>query len=191
MGSATKRADVRAPRLRVAVPPSTPRDEGPAIEPGAALDGTMALARLVALEPDLPRGCRVVRWGGREALAAELDPGLDAAVAETALRTGEPVVVVDGPGGPVVVGALRTRATPGIDRTEEVTIEATRLRLQADQVELAGGDVSIEGSRELRLRTRTAYVVLRAVGEIESFADRIVTRAEGVHKLVGRMLRLN
>jgi hypothetical protein len=191
MGSATKRADGRAPRLRVAGPPSTSaRDDRPSIDPGSAADGRLSLARLVRLDP-AGGTCRILRWGAPEELEAEIDPGLEAAVAETASRTGEPVVVVEGPRGPVVVGALRTRATPGVDRTDELTIEAKRFRVEADQVELHGGEVAIEGSRELRLRTKTAYVILRAASEIESFADRIVTRAEGVHKLVGRMLRLN
>jgi hypothetical protein len=34
-------------------------------------------------------------------------------------------------------------------------------------------------------------MAVRAVGEIETYAERIVSRAEGVHKIIGRMLRLN
>jgi hypothetical protein len=122
---------------------------------------------------------------------ATLHEALDVEVAETALRTGEPMVVVDGASGPVVVGALRTRATPGIDRTRDVTIDCETLNVDADAIALRGRTVRAEASEELALRSRAAFVVLRAAGEIESFADRIVTRAEGVHKLVGRMLRLN
>lgn len=150
---------------------------------------TLTLAKLRSFERD--RSCRISRWGEEREIVARLAEGLDLAVAETALRHGEPLVIVEDADGPTVVGALRTSATPGVDRAEEMSIEATRLRIVADEVGVTGRVVGVEGSEELRLRSRAAFVVLRAVGEIESFAERIVTRAEGVHKLVGRMLRLN
>ena len=83
--------------------------------------------------------------------------------------------------GSAIVGALRTRGTPGVDELEEVAIEARTITLK-------GARVAIDGSEELSLRSQAAFVVLRAASEIESFADRIVTRAEGVHKLVGRIV---
>lgn len=133
----------------------------------------------------------ITPWSDGAAIDVALHPTLDVAVARTAARTGEPVVFVDGDDGPVVVGALRTRATPGVDETEEVVIRATRVALEGDAVEVRGRRVAVEGDEQIALRSKAAFVVLRAASEIESFADRIVTRAEGVHKLVGRMLRLN
>ena len=48
-----------------------------------------------------------------------------------------------------------------------------------------------EAGQELSLSAQTAALVLRAAGEVETFAERIISRAEGVHKIIGRMLRLN
>lgn len=36
-----------------------------------------------------------------------------------------------------------------------------------------------------------AGLVVRALGEVETYADKIISRDEGVHKIVGRILRLN
>jgi hypothetical protein len=83
----------------------------------------------------------------------------------------------------IIVGALRTQATPGIEQGE-------RFDIKAGEVTIAATRVSIDGD-EVALNSKTARLVLRAAGEIESFAERIVSRASGVHKIVGRMLRLN
>lgn len=146
--------------------------------------GTLALGTLAAVDRDGEPGWTLTRWSDGAVVTAAMHPTLDLAVARTAARTGEPVVFVERGGGAVIVGALRTRGTPGVDELDEVSIEARTISLK-------GARVEIDGSEELSLRSQAAFVVLRAASEIESFADRIVTRAEGVHKLVGRMLRLN
>ena len=139
---------------------------------------SMALARIVSLAG----GNATVDVGGRT-MKASVDPAVDGAVLETALRRGERVLVEVTGERAVVVGALRTQATPGIERAE-------RFHVEADDVTIAGARVSIDGD-EVALNSKTARLVLRAAGEIESFAERIVSRASGVHKIVGRMLRLN
>ncbi len=152
-------------------------------EPSAAtvIDGagTLGLARVVAAAD----GEATLEIAGRRRIAS-IDPSVDLAVLETAQRTGERVLVeLDGERA-VVVGALRTRATPGVDRGASFDIEADTIRMQATRV-------SIASKEELALSSNAARIVLRAAGEIESFAERIVSRASGVHKIVGRMLRLN
>ncbi len=118
-----------------------------------------------------------VELGGRE-VHVIVDASVHAAVLEGAVRRGERVVVERDPDGTLrIVGALRTQPTPGVDRSESYTIEADEIRLEA--------------GRELSLGVRAAGMVVRAAGEIETFAERIVSRAAGVHKIIGSILRLN
>jgi hypothetical protein len=119
---------------------------------------------------------RVKLTVGQRELDATCDPSVSPIVIETAIQRRERVLVEMTSEGAVVIGVLRTQPTPGIDRAEAFHIEADR--------------VTVEGN-EVVLSSKTAKVILRAASEIESFAERIVSRAEGVHKIVGRMLRLN
>jgi hypothetical protein len=139
---------------------------------------SMSLARIVSLAS----GAAVIDVGGRS-MKATVDGAVDAAVLETAQRRGERVLVEVAGERALIVGALRTQATPGIEQTD-------RFDIKAGEVTIAATRVSIDGD-EVALSSATARLVLRAAGEIESFAERIVSRASGVHKIVGRMLRLN
>lgn len=136
--------------------------------------GQLALARLVDIDDD-----GAVISLGNATRKARLSPTLSAAVVRTALENGEPVLVERSADGSVVVmGALRTQATPGVDKMKEIELEADRIH--------------IKGRQEVSLSTSGAtQIALRAIGEIETYAGRIVSRAEEVHKIIGRMLRLN
>jgi hypothetical protein len=119
----------------------------------------------------------LVSLGGALATAT-LDPSVSPVVIEGACARGERVLVEEGADGELVVlGALRAQPTPGIDVAEDYAIRAKR--------------VSIEAEEEISLGAQAAALVLRAAGEVETYADRIVSRAESVHKIIGRMLRLN
>jgi sulfur transfer protein SufE len=76
-----------------------------------------------------------------------------------------------------VLGALRTSATPGIDRGDEFTIEARRIHVRADS--------------ELKLVSGLVQIALTATGHVETIARDITARASSVHKIIGRMLHLN
>lgn len=138
--------------------------------------GSLALAFVTRAQEDEDE--IDVRVGGRS-LVAKASPTLQRAILVTAMRTGEPVLVErNADGSLVVVGGLRTQATPGVDDMKEIHLEADRIHLK--------------GRREIVLSTEgVASLALRAAGEIETYADRIVSRAEELHKIVGRMLRLN
>jgi hypothetical protein len=180
-------ASSRKTSIRLARPVAQAAEaEGAPRAPGssAGIGGALALGNLAAVDREGEPGWALTRWSDGAVMTAAMHSTLDLAVARTAARTGEPVVFVERGGEAVVVGALRTRGTPGVDELDQVSIEAHTITLK-------GARVAIDGSEELSLRSQAAFVVLRAASEIESFADRIVTRAEGVHKLVGRMLRLN
>jgi hypothetical protein len=110
------------------------------------------------------------------------------AVMRTACERGEPVLVQRQPDGSYwVAGALRTQPTPGVDAVDEIDLEAKRIRLRASE------EITVEATKSARgLHDRpTARIALRAAGEIETYASRILSKAEEVHKIVGRMLRLN
>jgi hypothetical protein len=114
---------------------------------------------------------------GRATVAARLDDALDPIVLHTALARGERVIAQREDGVWVVLGVLRTAPTPGIDRGDEYVIEARRLKLVADY--------------ELGLVSGAATLALRAIGAIETVALDITTRAAGLNKIIGRMIRLN
>jgi hypothetical protein len=156
--SLTGTAEKRAPKLE---PVSVP-----------TLKPTLLLAQVHEVTAN-----RVVLVFGKTIADAKLDPSVNPAVIEGACQRNERVLVEESEEGLVVVGALRTQPTPGIDEADSYVIKAKR--------------VAVEGGEEVSLSTQTAAVVVRAVGEVETFAERIISRAEGVHKIIGRMLRLN
>jgi hypothetical protein len=152
----------------------TAEKRAPKLEPVSipALRPTLLTAQVHEVTAD-----RIVLAFGRTTADAKLDPAVHPAVIEGACARKERVLVEESDEGLVVIGALRTQPTPGIDEAQSYVIKAKR--------------ISLDGSEEVSLTTQTAAVVLRAVGEVETFAERIISRAEGVHKIVGRMLRLN
>jgi hypothetical protein len=148
-------------------------DRVPGPDPiGEALPDGLALARVISVTAE---GVDV-RVGDRFA-RAELDGALDPVVLRTALERGEPVLVERLAGRVTIVGALRVQATPGVDKMREIHLEAETIHLT--------------GKKEVVVKSGLAAMAVRAVGEIETYAERIVSRAEGVHKIIGRMLRLN
>lgn len=114
---------------------------------------------------------------GREEVRARLDDALDPIVLHTALARGERVIAQREDGAWVVLGVLRTAPTPGVDRGDEYVIEARRVKVVADD--------------ELGLISGAATLAIRAVGAIETVALDITTRAAGLNKIIGRMIRLN
>lgn len=114
---------------------------------------------------------------GDEEIPARRDESLHKLVLAGAASRGERVLVEQHGNDLLVVGAVRTQPTPGIDHAPSFDIHADRIHIAAEE--------------ELALSARTASVVLRALGEVETLSDRIISRAEGVHKIIGRMLRLN
>lgn len=114
-----------------------------------------------------------------QSMLALRDECVHPAVLRGAAQRGERVLVeCNAEGLWVVIGALRTQPTPGIDVVEEYTIEAERVKVRAHE--------------EVSIAAEATSVVLRGEeGEIESHAPRIVSRADGLHQITGRALRLN
>ena len=51
--------------------------------------------------------------------------------------------------------------------------------------------VEVVSSHEISLVSGTAGIAIRALGQVETLARDITARASGIHKLIGRMIRLN
>jgi hypothetical protein len=142
----------------------------------AVLPALPALAALRLASVDEERRTAMVGTGGLT-FEARLDDSLSPAVLVTALSRGEPVIAQREATGWVVLGALRTAPTPGVDEGDEYRIKARR--------------IALESAHELSLVSGAASLVLRAYGHVETLAEDITSRAAGVHKVIGRLLRLN
>jgi hypothetical protein len=114
---------------------------------------------------------------GREVVTAALDAAVESAVIRTALARHERVIAQYEATGWVVLGTLRTAATPGVDEGDQFVIKARR--------------ISVSAAHELSFVTGAASLVMRAQGQVETFAENITARASSLHKIIGRMIRLN
>ncbi|HTN86972.1 hypothetical protein [Sorangium sp. So ce1389] len=148
-------------------------DPPPASQAQPAAGGLMA-ARLVAFDAQ-GRAARL-SLGGAE-IEAALDEALSPSVLATALARGERLVVQREGEGWVVLGALRTAPTPGVDEGDEFLIKARRVLVAAEH--------------EFAIASGAASLVVRAQGFVETVAHDITARASGIHKIVGRIIRLN
>lgn len=134
---------------------------------------------LVAAEPveqDGRSGAVTLRVGSTE-VTARLLPAVEPVVVRRAIERGEVVIAQQNPDGWVVVGVLRTCATPGIDVGDDYVIEARR--------------VSVRAEHELSLVSGAARIAVAAIGRIETVAKNITSRASAVQKIIGRAIQLN
>jgi hypothetical protein len=127
--------------------------------------------------PLLLEGERVTIRVGRAEHIATLDPSVHPSVIATAIARSERIVVEGCEGAWLIVGALRTSPTPGIEEGEEYEIRAGRVKIRAQH--------------EFTVASGSAAFAVRAYGAVETFAEQITTRASAVHKIIGRMLHLN
>jgi hypothetical protein len=133
---------------------------------------------MAATLTDVDEGSRLaILLLGDEGLVAEIDKALHVEVLRTAIARGERVIVHRERGKWVVLGALRTAPTPGVDRGDDYTIEARRVRVYADH--------------EFSIVSGGASLIVRAVGTVETVAREITARASELNKIFGRIIRLN
>ncbi|WP_437305812.1 hypothetical protein [Sorangium sp. So ce388] len=138
-----------------------------------AVTGLVAATLEAFDEASLTASLRV----GRDAIEASLDPVVEPAVLLTALRRGERVLAQREDDGWVVLGALRTAATPGVDEGDDFLIKARR--------------VTVVAAHEFSVVSGMASFALRAYGHVEMLARDVTARASNIHKIVGRVIRLN
>lgn len=135
---------------------------------------TLTAARLVSLDEGALRA--EVQIGGAPVSAA-LDLSVHPVVLRTALARGERVMVQREIEGYRVLGVLRTAPTPGIDEAEEYVLKARRIHIEAEH--------------EATVVSGRTGIFVRALGQVETLADTITSRAASVHKIIGRIIRLN
>lgn len=140
----------------------------------AELSGSLVAASVVSVDE---AGRSVLLRLGTTSFGASLDAALDLSVVRTARITGERLIAQREGDRWVVLGALRTAPVPGVDEGDEFTLRARRITIVAEH--------------EASMRAGAASFVLRAQGVVETIAKDITSRAAHVHKIVGRMLRLN
>ena len=144
---------------------------GPAV---AVQETGLVAVRLVSFDAET-RAARLEVGG--VTVEAVFDDALSPQVLTTALARGERVIAQREDEGWVVLGTLRTSPTPGVDEGDEFLIKARR--------------VAIAVEHEFAVVSGAASLVVRAKGVVETLAHNITTRASGIHKIVGRVIRLN
>jgi hypothetical protein len=148
----------------------------PSVEPrfddDHAAGGGITLARVMG---QVPGGFRL-RVGAVERLAT-LDPTVDPALVDEARVTGARVVVdTSEPPAVVIVGLLTTARPVTLDRNGDLAVRARRIVFDATERAL--------------LRLPGAFFEVKP-GEIELYANRVVTRARELAKTLAAMIKLN
>jgi hypothetical protein len=123
----------------------------------------------------VPGGWRV-RVGGIERLAM-LDGAVDPALVDEAQASGARVVLdTSEPPAVLIVGLLTTARPVSLDRNGDLAVRARRILLDATERAL--------------VRLPGAFVEVKQ-GEIELYANRVVTRAREMAKTLAAMIKLN
>lgn len=131
---------------------------------------SLVLASVVAREGDSWR----VRAGGAEALAT-LEASVDAALIEAARASGARVVLELGE-ATVIVGTLQTARALTVGRDGDVDVDARAFTVTATE--------------KVVMRVPGAFVMVSA-GEVEVFANRVLTRAREVARTLAAMIKFN
>jgi len=142
----------------------------PAAKPLAATPTAgMRSARVAAIAG---RTVSIFLRGLTEPVDAEIAPEVEPALIGDAHANGDMVLVEFCEGeAPLVIGVLATR------RPRELHLKATT--------------ITIEGEREVRIRTGRGALRIREDGDIEVVGSRISASSRGLFRIVGRILRLN
>ncbi|WP_437961331.1 hypothetical protein WME76_17950 [Sorangium sp. So ce119] len=170
-------------RNTAAAPGSAPRDGGGAVVPIARNApeplglAALRIARLASDKDGRDDVPSIHLQTGAGEVEASVDPAVHPVVLRTAFERGERVIAQREGGAWVVLGVLRTGPTPGVDPGDEYLIRARRVSIVADH--------------EFAVVSGAASLVLRAFGYVETIAQDITARATNVHKVIGRVIRLN
>jgi hypothetical protein len=97
--------------------------------------------------------------------------GVSPALIDECARDGRTVVLVDGPEGIVIAGALQTAPTMAPDAQGTLAIEAKHLRVRAEQsivLEVPGGSLSMEPGGAMRMEGDKLVIDMAALVRIFS-----------------------
>lgn len=107
--------------------------------------------------------------------AMACDPSVDPRVVDEAAASGTRVVVDLG-AEPVIVGALVTARPVTVGRDGVLSLEVKRFVVTA--------------AEEAMLRTQSAFIQVKGA-DVESYGNRVVSRARELLKVLGRNVRIN
>jgi hypothetical protein len=112
-----------------------------------------------------------VRLGDGRRVRAELAPGVVPALVDACAREGRTVVLMDGPRGITIAGALQTAPSPIPDARGTLSLEARHLRLRGAEtleLEVPGASLRIEPGGALRLEGDRLVIDMAALVRIFS-----------------------
>lgn len=115
-----------------------------------------------------------VRVQGDKLVSATLGPGVSPALAEECMREGRTVVLVEGPDGIRIAGALQTAPTIAPDAQGTLALEAKHLRVRAERsiaLEVPGGSLTLE--KEGLVRMEGDKLVLDMAALVRIFSARV------------------
>jgi len=112
---------------------------------------------------------------GTSVHAMACDPSVDPRVVDEAAASGARVVVDLG-AEPVIVGALVTARPVTVGRDGVLALEVKRFVVTA--------------AEEAMIRTQSAFVQVKGA-DVESYGNRVVSRARELLKVLGRNVRIN
>ncbi len=140
---------------------------GPGLHPGRI---EMAIASFAEGEGPAYR----VRLASGRRITARLDGAVAPDFAEECLRGGRTVVLVEGPDGARIAGALQVASAIEKDTRGTLALEAKHVRLRADQsilIEVPGSSLAFEPNGVLRLEGDKLVIDMAALVRI--FAARV------------------
>lgn len=140
---------------------------GPGMHPGR-------IEMVMAASADGAERVYRVRLASGRHVTARLDGAVTPDFAEECLRGGRTVVLVDGPDGARIAGALQVASAIEKDRRGTLALEAKHVRVQADQslvLEVPGGSLAFEPGGSLRFEGDKLVIDMAALVRI--FAARV------------------
>jgi hypothetical protein len=145
------------------------READLAIGPG--LHAGLVVRLVTASEDSETRTIYQVRLLTGRQVKATLGPGVVAALVDECSREGRNVVLMDGPHGPLIAGALQTAPYPVPDARGTLALEARHLRLRATEtleLEVPGSSLRIEPGGAVRLEGDRLVIDMAALVRIFS-----------------------
>jgi hypothetical protein len=137
--------------------------------PGSAVAPGLRTARVARMTE---AGADIALRGSGQLVIAVIDEGVDRALIERAMASGDRVLVEVTPGeAPIIVGVVQTRVP--------------------ERLELKAKEIVVDAESEVLIRAGRSAVRLREDGEVELVGSRILTLSRGLFRIVGRVLRLN
>ena len=156
------------PRALRAVPSlKTSRKRGPAsqLSPGALYGGFIELAA---------EGVYSVRLLDGQLVQAELAPGVESSLIQDELQRRALVLLSPTPDALLILGALQTRMTPGVNADGDLEVRARRVNVEAEeQLELRSGQSELQLQHQGRMRLNGERLYMRVHANVRVYSAKV------------------